>query len=162
MLESAPSGGVCSGGLLQGWGVWSWGGVCSRGGLLWGVSASDMPPPINRITDTSKHNLGHNFVAAGNYGMHAHIRQGGNRPRGCLKMLHRCSLFSKAVSVSFAHVIGMGSVTFLLFTIARKVTIVTFLLVMNDKKVTKRPQKGHNCHLLPVMNDKKVTIVTFL
>ena len=46
--------------------------------------------------------------------------------------------------------------TFLSFTIARKV--MTFLLVMNDK----RSQKGHNCDLLPVMNDKKVTIVTFL
>ena len=45
-------------------------------------------------------------------------------------------IFSKAVSVSFAHVIGMGIVTFLSFTIARKVTIVTFLPVMNDKKVT--------------------------
>ena len=45
-------------------------------------------------------------------------------------------VFSKAVSVSFAHVIGMGIVTFLSFTIARKVTIVTFLPVMNDKKVT--------------------------
>ena len=44
-------------------------------------------------------------------------------------------IFSKAVSVSFAHVIGMGIVTFLSFTIARKVTIVTFLPVMNDKKV---------------------------
>ena len=48
--------------------------------------------------------------------------------------------------------------TFLSFTIARKVTIVTFLPVMNDK----RSHKGHNCDLLPVMNDKKVTIVTFL
>ena len=64
-------------------------------------------------------------------------------------------IFSKAVSVSFAHVIGMGIVTFLLFTIARKVTIVTFLPVMNDKKVT-------IVTFLPVMNDKKVTIVTFL
>ena len=43
--------------------------------------------------------------------------------------------------------------TFLSFTIARKVTIVTFLPVMNDKKVMT---------FLPVMNDKKVTIVTFL
>ena len=63
--------------------------------------------------------------------------------------------FSKAVSVSFAHVIGMGIVTFLSFTIARKVTIVTFLPVMNDRKVT-------IVTFLPVMNDKKVTIVTFL
>ena len=63
-------------------------------------------------------------------------------------------IFSKAVSVSFAHVIGMGIVTFLSFTIARKVTIVTFLPVMNDKKVT-------IVTFLPVMNDKKVTIVTF-
>ena len=47
----------------------------------------------------------------------------------------------------------MGIVTFLSFTIARKVTIVTFLPVMNDKKVMT---------FLPVMNDKKVTIVTFL
>ena len=49
--------------------------------------------------------------------------------------------------------------TFLSFTIARKVTIVTFLPVMNDKKVTIGT-------FLPVMNDKKVTIgdvsVTFL
>ena len=64
-------------------------------------------------------------------------------------------IFSKAVSVSFAHVIRMGIVTFLSFTIARKVTIVTFLPVMNDKKVT-------IVTFLPVMNDKKVTIVTFL
>ena len=73
------------------------------------------------------------------------------------------SIFSKAVSVSFAHVIGMGIVTFLSFTIARQVIIVTFLPVMNDKRsqlwsfTSYEWQKGHNCDLsvtfLPVIND---------
>ena len=60
--------------------------------------------------------------------------------------------------------------TFLSFTIARKVTIVTFLPVMNDKKVTivtflpvMNDKKGHNCDLSvtfllvinDIVNDKK-------
>ena len=76
---SAPGGCVCSGGVSDVGGVCSGGvsaprgsapggsypgGVCS-GGLV-SQHALRQTPPINRITDISKNNLGHNFVAAGN------------------------------------------------------------------------------------------------
>ena len=82
MPESASQrGGVCSWGCVCSGGVSAlgeWllpgglllGGVLSWGCLLRGVVSQHAlrqpPPPVNRITDTSKNNLGHNFVAAGN------------------------------------------------------------------------------------------------
>ena len=77
------AGGVClvPGGVLPGGGVsawsqgvsawsrgsaWSWGVVLLGGGSAWSWGACPETPPVNRITHTcKKHNLGHNFVAAG-------------------------------------------------------------------------------------------------
>ena len=67
---SLPGGGVCSGGLPAG-------GFSLPGGVLPARGCSPCPggvlparrplPPVNRITHMcKKHNLGHNFVAAGN------------------------------------------------------------------------------------------------
>ena len=78
--------GVC---LVRGGGSpWSWGG-----GVLLGSGGGSLEiPPVNRITDTcKKHNLGHNFVAAG------------NKENGNFAMCRSCNYCLKVHNAHFNH-----------------------------------------------------------